>query len=78
MVGVNLFKELINRALISIIDFSYTVYLIGNYLLLSTRLSSKEDGNNFGINLMNIGNKTAPPGSMKMASEGILLKISNN
>ena len=78
MVGVNLFKELINRTLISIIDFSYTAYLIGNHLLLSTRLSSKEDGNNFGINLMKIGNKTAPPGSMKMASEGILLKISNN
>ncbi len=78
MVGVNLFKELINRTLISIIDFSYTAYLIRNYLLLSTRLSSKEDGNNFGINLMKIGNKTAPPGSMKMASEGMLLKISNN
>ena len=78
MVGVSLFKELINSVLIAIIDFSYTIYLIGIYLLLSTRLSSKEDGNNFGINLMKIGNKTAPPGSMKIASEGMLLKISNN
>ena len=78
MVGVRLIKYLIYRALNTIIDFFYTTYLTGNHLLLSTRLSSKEDGNSFGISLMKIGNKTAPPGSMKMASEGMLLKISNN
>jgi len=78
MVGVKLYKELIYRILNTTIDFSYNIKLIGNYLLLSTRLSSNEDGNNFGINLMKIGNKTAPPGSIKIASEGMLLKISNN
>ncbi len=78
MVRVKLIKELINSILKVSIDISYSAVFTRIYLLLSTRLSSKEDGNNFGINLMKIGNKTAPPGSMKMASEGMLLKISNN
>ena len=78
MVRVILFKELINSILNTSIDISYSALFVRNHVFLSTRLSSKEDGNNFGINLMKIGNKTAPPGSMKIASEGILLKISTN
>ena len=41
-------------------------------------MSSKAEGNNFGINWTRSGNKSAPPGSAKIANEGTVLQISSN
>ena len=78
--GVRIAKKIIPDLIISdlnfTIDFSYINYFVVFYLLLSILLSSKAEGSNLGINLMKIGNKTAPPGKINMASDGMLLKIS--
>ena len=80
-----------NSTCFVILDLTFLVSAIGRFMItkvtflsdylknyFSIRLSSKDEGNKFGINFAKIGSKIAPPGSMKIAKLGIDFKISSN
>ena len=54
------------------------IHILDLYDLESILFSLKADGNKLGINFINIGRSSVPPGIKNMVKDGIVLQISNN